>query len=213
MITFSAKDLLTKSCRQIKMLTAHPEYRTPPSAMMEYGSKFQDAVADTLPNIIGQEMRGTYVSNNYGHNIAINFSNDIVAQNKNYDYTIYEVKSVVGKAPEWYKQSSLLQCALYKAMIITKVDRLETASFYVNEGHEKKVVYLCTNINRVRYVLIFGEEKYEISLLDAPRIINFFEYKASCCCSDWKMATDWDNRYKHLEFECLKGCFSYRNIF
>ena len=213
MITFSAKDLLTKSCRQIKMLTAHPEYRTPPSAMMEYGSKFQDAVADTLPNIIGQEMRGTYVSNNYGHNIAINFSNDIVCKGKDHNFTIYEVKSVVGKAPEWYKQSSLLQCALYKTMILMGADRLETASFYVNEGHERNVVLVNPHINEVRYVLIFGEEKYEVGVLDCSRIMGFFEYKAACCCDGWDLATKWDERYKHAEFECLKDFFFCRNIF
>lgn len=213
MITFSAKDLLTKSCRQIKMLNSHPEYRTPPSAMMEYGSKFQDAVADTLPNIIGQEMRGTYVSNNYGHNIAINFSNDIVCNGKDHNFTIYEVKSVVGKAPEWYKQSSLLQCAFYKTMILMGADRLETASFYVNEGHERNIVCINPHINRVKYILIFGEEKYEVDVWDAARIIGFFEYKAACCCGEWDLATKWDEHYKHAEFECLKNFFSYRNIF
>jgi hypothetical protein len=213
MITFSAKDLLTKSCRQIKMLNVHPELKTGPSSMMVYGSKFQDAVADTLSNIIGQEMRGTYVSNNYGHNIAINFSNDIVCNSKDHNFTIYEVKSVVGNAPEWYKQSSLLQCAFYKTMILMGADRLETASFYVNEGHERNIVCINPHINRVKYILLFGEEKYEVDVWDAAHIIGFFEYKAACCCGGWDLATKWDEHYKHAEFECLKNFFSYRNIF
>ena len=203
MITFSAKDLLTKSCRQIKMLNAHPEYKVAPSSMMIYGSKFQDAVADTIPNVIGQEMRGIYT--NAAHGITINFSNDIVCNDR-----IIEVKSVVGQAPEWYRRSSLLQCALYKSLIMLGSRHLETASFYVNEGHERVEALVNQSI---RYILIFGEEKYEVEVKDAAQIVGFFEHKAVCCSGTWALATNWDERYKHLEFECLKGCFSYRNIF
>ena len=203
MITFSAKDLLTKSCRQIKMLTAHPEYRTAPSSMMIYGSKFQDAVADTIPNVIGQEMRGVYT--NAAQGLSINFSNDIVCNDK-----IIEVKSVVGQVPEWYRNNSLLQCAFYKSMILMGARHLETASFYVNEGNER----IETFINqRFRYILIFGEEKYEIHVNDAAQIVGFFEYKAACCSGMWANATSWDERYKHMEYEHLKPFFSYRNIF
>ena len=209
MITFSAKDLLTKSCRQIKMLKEHPELNPSPSNMMIYGSNFQKAVADTIPGIIGQEMRGTYVANKYGYGgIGINFSNDIVCKN-----TIYEVKSVFGAVPDWYLKSSLLQCAFYKSMILMGADRLETASFYVNEGHERKVVYMNPHINKIRYILIFGEEKYEIRIKDVGKIIGFFEYKAACCCDNWSLASSWDFRYKHKEYEVLKDAFTYNNIF
>ena len=100
MNTFSAKDLLTRSCMQIMMFNAHPELKQPPSQNVLNGEKFQKAVADTIPNIIGQEMRGKYYSEAYG--ITINFSNDIVCPDK-----IIEVKSVKQPYPDWYLHSSI----------------------------------------------------------------------------------------------------------
>jgi len=203
MNTFSAKDLCTRSCMQIKMLTEHPEMRPQPSAMVSYGEKFQKAVADTIPNIIGEEMRGKYV--NAAHAITINFSNDIVCADK-----IIEVKSVTGKYEPWYLQYSILQCAFYKSMMLLGARRLETASFYVNLGNPR--VETDVNLRSIRYILIFGEEKYEIFVSDPYQIVGFFEHKAYCSL-DWNTAKQWDEQYKHREYECLKEFINYKMVF
>jgi hypothetical protein len=202
MISFSAKDLLTRSCMQIKMFAEHPEKKPLPSQMVAYGEKFQKAVADTIPNIVGEEMRGSYV--NMAHGITINFSNDIVCEDK-----IIEVKSVKYPVEDWYLNSSLLQCAFYKSMIALGARHFETASFYVNLGHERKYVDVS---QAVRYILIFGEEKYEVFVSSPHDVVWFFEHKA-LCSTDWSIAKAWDAKYKHREFECLNQYISYKTIF
>lgn len=203
MNTFSAKDLCTRSCMQIKLFRDHPEKKPQPSAMVAYGEKFQKAVADTIPNIIGEEMRGKYVNNHFG--ITINFSNDIVCADK-----IIEVKSVTGKYEPWYLQSSILQCAFYKSMIILGAKHLETASFYVNLGNRR--VETDVKQRSLRYILIFGEEKYEIFVNNPYQIVGFFENKA-IHCTDWNSAKKWDEMYKHCEYETLKQYIKYEIIF
>ena len=182
----------------------HPEKRPQPSAMVSYGEKFQKAVSNTIHNIIGEEMRGKYVNNELG--ITINFSNDIVCDDK-----IIEVKSVCGEYPDWYLHSAILQCAFYKSMMLLGARHLETASFYVNLGNER----VQTDINPargIRYILIFGEEKYEIFVSDPYQIVGFFENKA-VNCMDWSSAKRWDEMYKHREFECLAQYSNYKNVF
>jgi len=204
MITFSAKDLCTRSCMQIKMLAEHPERKSPPSAMVYYGEAFQKAVARTIPNIIGEEMRGKYTNDRLG--ITINFSNDIVCNDK-----IIEVKSVNGKYEDWYLQSSILQCAFYKSMMLLGARHLETASFYVNLGNERVQTEIDPSRN-IRYILIFGEEKYEIFVSNPYQIVGFFENKA-VCSTDWTSAKRWDEMYKHREFECLAQYINYKSVF
>jgi hypothetical protein len=204
MITFSAKELCTMSCMQIKMYAEHPERRPQPSAMVEYGEKFQRAVANTIPNIIGEEMRGKYTNNALG--ITINFSNDIVCDDK-----IIEVKSVHGKYETWYLQSSILQCAFYKSMVLLGARHLETASFYVNLGNKRVETDIDTS-RCIRYILIFGEENYEIFVSDPYQIVGFFENKA-INCGEWNSARRWDEMYKHHEYEALKQYIKYKSVF
>ena len=192
------------SCMQIKMYAEHPERRPQPSAMVEYGEKFQRAVANTIPNIIGEEMRGKYVNNELG--ITINFSNDIVCTDK-----IIEVKSVHGKYEPWYLQSSILQCAFYKSMMLLGAWHLETASFYTNLGNPRVQTDIDAS-RKITYILIFGEEKYEIFVNDPYQIVRFFEHKAYCSL-DWSTAKRWDEQYKRMEYECLKKFISYKMIF
>ena len=200
MASFSAKDLITRSCMQIKMFAEYPEKKPQPSQMVAYGEKFQRAVADTIPNIIGEEMRGIYTNGG----ISIYFSNDIVCTNK-----IIEVKSVAGNAPDWYFQSSLVQCAFYKAMIMQGFNRLETASFHVARGNKREITIVPSYID---YILVFGEEKYKIEVNNPNGIINFFLNKARAC-TDWNLAKVWDAKYKRREFECLIQYISYEPIF
>ncbi len=182
------------------MFTEHPERKPQPSQMVYYGEKFQRAVSDTIPNIIGEEMRGIYTNGG----LSIYFSNDIVCSDK-----IIEVKSVVGNTPDWYFQSSLIQCAFYKSMIMQGFNRLETASFYVNIGYERKAIIVPSYID---YILVFGEEKYKIEVYNPNGIINFFLRKAMSC-TDWSLAKNFDFVNKHREYEILKDFFRYKMIF
>lgn len=132
MITLSAKDLCTRSCMQIKMFIEHPECRpvqtNNPNVVK--GDQYQHSLARTIPDIIGEEMRGTYQTGN----ITIMFSNDVLCKNR-----IIEIKYVDNSRPveDWYLKSSLAQCAVYKALLDESGGQLVTASFRVNEGHEK----------------------------------------------------------------------------
>lgn len=200
MASFSAKDLITRSCMQIKMFAEHPERKPQPSQMVYYGESFQRAVADTIPNIIGEEMRGIYTNGG----LSIYFSNDIVCADK-----IIEVKSVAGNVPDWYFQSSLAQCSFYKSMIMQGFNKLETASFYVNLGNERKTITVPSNID---YILIFGEDKFKIEVINPNSIINFYLSKANAC-TDWNLAKNFDFLHKHKEFEIIKRHFVCRRIF
>ena len=204
MITFSAKELCTRSCMQLKMFAEHPERKPQPSSMIQYGEKFQRAVASTLHNIIGEEMRGKYVNNDLG--ITINFSNDIVCEDK-----IIEVKSVFAPAEDWYFKSSVLQCAFYKSMMLLGARHLETASFYVNIGNPRVETTIDAH-RSIKYILIFGEEKYEILVNNPYQIVGFFEHKATCSL-DWTSAGQWDGMYKHREFGVLEQYIQYKPVF
>lgn len=51
MISYSAKDLCTRSCMQIKMFTDHPEKRPAPNANVDIGETFQHTFAKTIKGI------------------------------------------------------------------------------------------------------------------------------------------------------------------
>ena len=91
--SFSAKDLCSRSCMQIRMFDLHPEKRHIPTMNTESGVTHQHQVALNTDDVIGEELRGTYINGN----ICINFSNDIVCKDK-----IIEVKSVNREVEDWY---------------------------------------------------------------------------------------------------------------
>ena len=198
-MTFSAKDLCSRSCMQIKFFNEHPELRPKPNINTEIGTTFQEDVAKSTKGVIGQEMRGTYCNGG----LFINFANDIVCQDK-----IIEVKSVRDKPEDWYFNASVLQCSFYKAMIMSGANRLRTATFFANLGNEEKE---CTVSSNIDYYLSFGEDKYLIEVKDRNAIVKFFCDKANACL-DWTAARQFDFQYKHLEYQTLKEYFSYAKI-
>lgn len=84
-VYFSAKDLCTRSCMQIKMFRERPELKPKPNTNQWKGCDFQHEVAKTLDNVVGEEMGGCVQDDN----LLIYFSNDIVCMDK-----IIEVKSI-----------------------------------------------------------------------------------------------------------------------
>lgn len=201
MSSFSAKDLCTRSCMQIRMFMIHPENRPQPTQNMLEGVSFQEEVCESLKNVIDQEMVGEF----HDEEDMIRFSIDIVTTD-----AFIEVKSVDKdrELPDWYKKSSLLQCAVYYALLQESDGELHTASFRCNQGHAK--VSTKANVDNP-YVLVFGDEKYSISLLDRKSILDFVITKKNACGS-WDDAKEFDGKFKHKEFELLSRFFKYERI-
>ena len=201
MNSFSAKDLCTRSCMQIKMFMMYPEKRPKPTQNMLKGVSFQEKIRDSVRNVIDQEMVGEV----YDGDDTIRFSIDIVTSN-----AFIEVKSVdkERELPDWYRNSSLLQCAVYYALLQVSDGELHTAKFRCDQGFQR---IDCHADKNNPYVLVFGEEKYLISLLDKQAIIDFVIKKKNACLS-WDEAKEFDKQYKQKEFEVLSKHFKYERI-
>ena len=199
MQSFSAKDLCTRSCTQLKMFMEHPEKKPIPfeNQNIVMGDKYQHELARNFTNIIDEEMRGSLVT----ANLVINFTHDIVCDDK-----IIEIKYVdpARELEDWYLKSSLLQCAIYKALTNKCGGHLETATFRVNMGHEKQYA---TVPHDMPYILYFGNDKYKIITNNDDAITDFIINKAYASL-DWTEAKNFDARYKHKEYEHLSPCFN-----
>lgn len=183
---------------QIKMFDEHPDMRPKPNFNTEYGETFQHQIATEVENLIGEEMRGTYIKDN----ICINFSNDIVCND-----CIIETKSRMKDRPteDWYFNSSILQCAVYKALLEKCNGKLVTATFFAELGHP----FIETNVKpNIDYLLRFGDDTYKIELINSDAIIDFIVKKAKAALN-WTDAFNFDSKYKHLEYETLKNYFKY----
>lgn len=192
--SFSAKDLCSRSCMQIRMFDLHPEKRPVPTINTEIGVTHQHQIALNTNNVIGEELRGTYIN----ENICINFSNDIVCKDK-----IIEVKSVNREVEDWYFNSCVLQCALYKSLLLKSNKQLITAKFYSDLGNP---IVKTTVDDNIKYILYFGEKKYNIIVVNPDLIIEFFVNKAKATF-DWDLAKEFDLNYKFKEYETLKNYF------
>ena len=194
--SFSAKDLCSRSCMQIRMFDLHPEKRPISTINTETGVTYQHQIALTTDNVIGEELRGTYIN----ENICINFSNDIVCNDK-----IIEVKSVNREIEDWYFNSSVLQCAFYKSLLLKSNKQLITAKFYSDLGNP---IIKTTVDDNIKYILYFGEKKYNIIVVNPDSIIEFFINKAKATF-DWDSAKEFDSKYKFKEYETLKDYFRF----
>ena len=199
MYSFSAKELCTRSCMQLKMFMEHPEKKPTPfeNPNIVMGDKYQHELARNFTNVIDEEMRGSLVT----ANLTINFTHDIVCDDK-----IVEIKYVdpARELEDWYLKSSLLQCAIYKALTNKCGGHLETATFRVNMGHEKQYA---TVQHDIPYILYFGNDKYKIMTNNDDAITDFIINKAYASL-DWTEAKNFDARYKHKEYETLSPYFS-----
>ena len=197
MISFSAKDLCTRSCMQIKFFNEHPDKRPKPNSNILFGETFQHKVAEATKEVIGEEMRGTYNKDN----ICINFSNDIVTKN-----SIIECKSVNREVEDWYFESSLVQCAVYSSLLQKTNGDLITSKFFSDMGNPVIKTTVAKNID---YLLRFGEDCYKVTVNDADKIVDFILKKARATYT-WDEAKTFDIQYKQKEFETLKDFFKYK---
>lgn len=192
-IYFSAKDLCTRSCMQLKMFMQKPELRPKPNINQFNGVNYQKELAKTIPNIIGEEL-GNYIEID---NIRIYFSNDIVCNDK-----IIEVKSIDENkiVEDWYFNSCILQSAIYKTLTHYCNYKLRTSKFHVNNGNP---LIECTLKNNVPFLLFFGKEQYEINVLNYEVFLRYLIKKAKSVLN-WDDAKFFDLKYKGNEFNLLK---------
>lgn len=205
MINHSAKDLISRSCKQLWYFQQLPprevKRKKEPSAWQIEGTNFQDMIINThFPNCC-PEMCGMF---EYNGN-AVFFSNDICYEDKCIEVKWVDEESVV---PDWYLQSSLVQCALYSSFIKHGCTLLHTAKFAVSNGRERKVFQINQDAS---YYLRFGNDTYVIKVLDPKPLINYIKEKLDCI-SDYYRATYFDQKYKHREFELFKNTFEFRKL-
>ena len=203
--SFSAKDLCSQSCKQIRMFQVHPELRTITASQRKHmidGVSFQSKIASKQDNLIGEEMRGYYTH----RDIRIFFCNDIVCKDK-----IIEVKYIGGSrtVEKWYFESSLLQAALYYSLLLCSENlELVTATFAREERKPERKILFNKEMN---YYLHFGNDVYQIHCSSPKKIVSFFTQKASST-SNWNDAKAFDQEFKHKEYQVLKKYFSYTKV-
>lgn len=199
MISFSAKDLCTRSCKQIMFFNVYPEKRPKPNANTVFGETFQHKVAEETNNVIGEEMRGSFIYDN----MCINFSNDIVTTD-----SIIEVKSINREVEDWYFKSCLVQCAVYSALLQKSNGKLKTATFFAEMGNP--IVETIVKPT-VKYLLRFGDDLYDVKVDNADKIVDFILQKAKHC-TNWDDANIFDLQYKQMEYKILNTYFHYNKV-
>jgi len=204
---YSASDLVKKSSRQMVFLRNKREQIA--SAMQRKGIKFQSKVTEEEKAInkgkVAEELRGSYSYDN----IVIFFCIDMFAND-----SFYEIKSIFDKEgnecntyEDWYLYNSLLQCALYKSLLMLgNNDVLFTPKFRLKEGFE----FEAQPVNKMNdYFLIFGNiAKYKVTVIDPLKIVEFYKAKIKSL-ENYDTATIFDNNYKRKEFETLLPYFTY----
>mgnify|MGYP003298126837 FL=1 len=190
MIFYSAKDIASRSCMQIKMFQVHPELKPQPTELMKLGSIFQDNVFNETTNTIGQEMGSTYFIDDVG----VSFAVDIVCNDK-----FIETKSVKDETADntFYFNKCVFQCAIYKTLISLTKGRLSTATFYTNLGNDKKIAIVSPEND---YFLRFGKQTYKVDIDNIDVFLKFIKDKVNAC-SNWDTAKQFDMQYKHKEYE------------
>jgi len=205
---YSAADLVKRSAAQILYLSKKRQEII--SKRMENGTAFQSKIVkdSSLSNIVADEMRGCHSIKIDNTDIEIFYCIDMIK-----DGCFYEIKSVLDEFgnptteyPEWYLNSSLLQCAFYKALLmIDKVSRLYTPKFRLKQGYKRSSCKIDSDND---YYLIFGDiAKYKIEVTDAKKIVDFYKKKIKSM-TDFDSARSFDEKNKFKEYNKLKKYFN-----
>ena len=198
---FSAADLVKKSATQIKylrdkMISIH-------TWKMEHGVQFQKQIAEQKEES-AEEFRTSFEDHCKENDIVIFATHDIVCPNK-----VIEVKTTEFGAEQWYLESSLLQTAFYKCLIMASNGDMFTPKFRVKKGYKKEYKKVDTNIE---YHLQFGDEEYNVLVDNPQKIINYFLEKAKITLGTYDECRNYDALHKFKHFEQLKHCFKYEKL-
>lgn len=208
---YSAAELIKRSAAQLvyyRINKIKPEV----TSNKLVGEMFQDQIynrflANNEP--VYEEMCGCYSTG--PDNIW--FSVDLVAPNLGF----FEVKSIldsdgnhIDTYPLWYLYASLVQCAIYKALILeTKGCILRRAQFKLNTGAKPKRLRAKKGLD---YFLIFGNTAiYRIEVKNSKALVNYLVTKKDSLLN-YSTAREFDAKYKHREFEILKEYFTYTKL-
>jgi len=196
-IKFSASDLVKKSASQILFTRGKSQIV---SDQMLKGEQFQK---DTFISKggVAEELRGKYLQDNF----IIYFCNDMLK-----DKAMWEIKSVNDPInyPQWYLNSSLLQVAFYKSLLMNSDGVLSTPQFRIDQGYEKQEVIVNKNID---YYLLFDKQEFKVDVLNDKEIILYFMEKAQSTLN-WDDAKSFDSITRFKEFDILRDSFNFTKI-
>ncbi len=199
-IHMSLSDLLKKSAMQICYLRKNKEKVPETTEAQQRGN---DAALEKAGDNKYVEMRGTYrLDRSPEQDILIHYSFDEIFPNDVACLFIEHKNITDGSTVEhWYKNSSLLQTATYQAFAENNDNKLlQTANFYVQQDNPKLEFELGNRY--LRSELHLGDQVYTVLPIESKTIVAFFLSKAIATL-DYTTAKDWDNQYKHKEYDTL----------
>jgi hypothetical protein len=142
--------------------------------------------------------------------ICISYCIDEIIFNVN-DCSFVEHKYVkdINTVEDWYLNKSLLQCAVYNAIAIVNPNKKYiTADFLIKKGFPCNELDISIPINSY---LKFGDRIYEVKVLDADKLVDFY-FDKSTKCTDYTSAKIFDVQYKHKEYELLNKYFTFNKL-
>lgn len=187
----SASDLVKRSALQIRYLRIKREQIL--TRRMLSGIAYQNKVAVELQAEDAQEFRTTLSVDD----LTIFACHDIVTS----DY-IMEVKSIEegSKVEDWYIESSLLQTAFYKALLMCSDGKVFTPKFRIKEGYKRQMKQLDVNLP---YRLKLGNlASYEVNVVSPMELIKYFAEKGRITFLSREECVAYDkiHKFKHVSF-------------
>ena len=207
---FSASDLCKRSAAQILYFIKSGTKPDVTNRMLA-GSVYQKNIFDSLVangEKAFDEMQGVY----HCGDDNIYFCIDIVKPDG-----FIEVKSVFDENgndatdyDDWYLASSLLQCAVYKSLLMNmEGNKLSTAQFRINEGVERREIDV--DVNQPYYLKFGSVGTFEVKVKNSKPILDFLQKKIKSL-SDFDSARAFDKKYRYNEFKILSQYFEYNII-
>lgn len=197
-MNFSASDLCKRSAAQIFYLRNHPNkvYVTP-----EQVAGIKKQANNSKSKYC--EMGGAYRFN--GDDVIYFSWDEIILNVDSGKAKFVEHKQVLGEPAPWFKNSSILQTALYAALAVGQWE-YKTSLFHILNGNPKYKIDLFGYSRN--FYLQFGEDIYKIRLVKSQELRDFLTKKA-LASKKYDTAIEFDRKYKHKEFELLKKCFTF----
>ena len=211
LVHLSMSDLLKKSAKQLCFLRKNEDQKKPPSTQMIEGDETAHAKA-TSKYI---EMRGTYkpditITKDIGQFLMHYAFDEIHVNDKSALFIEHKNVKDPDTVETWYLHSSLLQTAVYQALVKKNPNRnLYTATFHVKDGSEKQHLELKNLYENSQ--LHIGDDKYTVLVTNPQKLIDFYIKKA-IASFNYQSAEAFDDKYKFHEYAALKDCFTFRPI-